>query len=80
MVKFIVASNDTFETDNPEYLEEFVIGPSENYKRLVVPPGHWIAFKGIGRCSNIIANVIDGPHDPEETDSKDFSIFEYAFN
>ena len=48
LVKFIVASNDTFETDNPEYLEEFVIGPSENYKRLVVPPGHWMALRVSG--------------------------------
>lgn len=38
----------------------------ERYARLTVPPGLWFGFKGVGEQENIIMNVADIPHDPDE--------------
>lgn len=70
LVSFIIVTDDVFQGRNPSYHKEFTIGPEENYNRLVVPPGYWVAFKGVGAGENIIANVIDEEHDSEESDSR----------
>jgi len=36
------------------------------YCRLTVPPGIWFGFKGISDGLNLICNVADIPHDPDE--------------
>jgi dTDP-4-dehydrorhamnose 3,5-epimerase len=76
MVKFLLVNDDFFEGGGRIYREEFTLGPIVNYKRLVVPPGYWMAFKGIGTGENIIANVIDEEHDPQESDSRSFVDFD----
>lgn len=38
----------------------------ENYARLTVPPGVWVAFSGIGDSLNLLLNVASIPHDPDE--------------
>ena len=35
-------------------------------KLVIVPPGVWNGFKGIGITSSIVANCATEPHDPEE--------------
>lgn len=41
----------------------------ENYQRLTVPPGIWMAFQGIGEGENMLLNIASMPHDPAEADS-----------
>ncbi|MBM3417557.1 MAG: hypothetical protein FJY17_01375 [Bacteroidetes bacterium] len=41
----------------------------DNYQRMTVPPGIWMAFKGTGENRNILLNIADIPHDPSETES-----------
>ena len=41
----------------------------ENYQRLTVPPGVWLAFEGIADGLNLLLNIADIPHDPTEVDS-----------
>jgi dTDP-4-dehydrorhamnose 3,5-epimerase len=36
------------------------------YRRLTVPPGLWMAFKGIGDPESILLNIANIPHDPKE--------------
>jgi len=36
------------------------------YFRLTVPPGIWYGFQGISDGLNLICNVTDIPHDPDE--------------
>ncbi len=43
------------------------------YVRLTVPPGIWFGFKGIGKYDNIICNVSDIIHDPNEIIRKDLN-------
>ncbi len=41
----------------------------ENYQRLTVPPGIWMAFQGIGDGENMLLNIASIPHDPAEADN-----------
>ena len=50
----------------------------ENYQRLTVPPGYWIAFQGIGD-ENIILNVADIKHDPAEIETLELSALNYEW-
>lgn len=39
---------------------------AERYGRLTVPPGVWMAFSGVGPNLNLLLNVANIPHDPDE--------------
>lgn len=43
----------------------------QNYQRLTVPPLVWLGFKGLSDDLNMLMNVSDIPHDPEEYDRID---------
>ena len=47
-----------------------------NYSRLTVPPGYWVAFQGVGQGSNLLLNIADIEHDPKEAINKDLRFFE----
>ncbi len=38
----------------------------ENYKRLTVPPGIWVAFEGMAQ-ENLLLNLADLTHNPDES-------------
>jgi dTDP-4-dehydrorhamnose 3,5-epimerase len=39
---------------------------ANNYARLTVPPGFWMAFSGVGAGLNLVCNLASIPHDPAE--------------
>lgn len=41
----------------------------ENYQRLTVQPGIWMAFKGEGEDLNLLLNISSIPHDPKESET-----------
>ena len=43
-----------------------IILSNENYNRLTIPPGVWMGFQGLGENLNMLLNVADIPHDPNE--------------
>ena len=47
-----------------------IILSQEPYFRLTVPPGIWFGFKGLDAGLNLVANVANMPHDPEEVERK----------
>ena len=53
-----------------------VLAPS-NYQRLTIPPGLWMAFKGIGSKTSLILNVASMEHDPKEIDRLDLDQVNY---
>lgn len=55
-------------------LIDTVLGP-DNYSRLTVPPGFWVAFQGASMGSNILLNIADIEHDPEEAINKPVDFF-----
>tara|TARA_B100000965_G_scaffold315118_1_gene275300 strand:- start:144 stop:596 length:453 start_codon:yes stop_codon:yes gene_type:complete len=42
------------------------LSPAENYQRLTIEPGLWMAFKGIGKELNMVMNLASISHDPNE--------------
>ena len=50
-----------------------------NYKRLTVPPGLWIAFRGNGNSTNLILNIANMEHDPNEIDKINLDKIPYNF-
>ncbi|HEX7674841.1 MAG TPA: hypothetical protein VF412_11755 [Bdellovibrio sp.] len=49
----------------------------ENYQRLTVPAGIWMAFKGIGIGQNILLNIASIEHDPTESVARELAEFPY---
>jgi dTDP-4-dehydrorhamnose 3,5-epimerase len=43
----------------------------DDYRRLTVPPGLWLAFRGVDPF-NLVVNVASIEHDPAESDAVDF--------
>jgi len=43
----------------------------QNYQRLTVPPMVWLGFKGLSDDLNMLMNVSNVPHDPDEYDRID---------
>jgi len=50
---------------------------SDNYQRLTVPPGLWMAFEGVGENLNLLLNVADLEHDTDEVERGELSLFAY---
>jgi len=53
-----------------------IILSQEPYFRLTVPPGIWFGFKGVSDGLNLICNVADIMHDPNEVFRKEVSEFD----
>ncbi len=43
-----------------------IILSQEPYSRLTIPPGIWFGFKGLSNGLNLVCNVADIIHDPDE--------------
>ena len=52
----------------------------ENYQRLTVPAGVWMAFRGIGEDLNMLLNIASIEHDPSEAISKELTHINYTWN
>ncbi len=50
-----------------------------NCSRLTIPPMLWVAFKGIGTGLNLILNIANIEHDPEEADYAELTDFLYSW-
>ncbi len=51
----------------------------DNYQRLTVEAGLWIAFKGFSK-KNILLNLANIEHDPNECDVTNLDSFDYNWN
>lgn len=58
--------------DSPTHraVQDVIIGPAVNYALVVIPPGVWNAFKGLGDSPSIIANCASILHDPAESEAR----------
>ncbi|MFL2769114.1 MAG: dTDP-4-dehydrorhamnose 3,5-epimerase [Gammaproteobacteria bacterium] len=59
-------------------LKKFILG-EENYCRLTIPPGIWLAFMGI-KNTNMLLNIADYPHDPDEASNTPLDTFNFNNN
>lgn len=51
----------------------------EQYKRLTVPPGVWMAFQGLSKGENLLLNIADIEHDPLESIDKEIKELVYEW-
>jgi len=51
-----------------------------NYKRLTIPPRLWYAFKGKSTETNLILDLADIEHDPDEIERLDLNRIDYNWN
>jgi len=70
-VRFYVCSN----LKEPKISYE--IGP-DNYNRLTVTPGQWVAFEGMGSTENLVVNIASIEHEPQEANTA--SLDEYPLD
>lgn len=42
-----------------------------NYQRITIPPGVWVAFNGFGSKYNLLLNLANLEHDPNEVERKE---------
>lgn len=74
-IRFIVHEGSKAEDqDQIIPLIDIILG-EKNYSRLTVPPGYWLAFSGIGHDYNILLNIANIEHDPEEAINQPLSFF-----
>ena len=52
----------------------------ENYYRITIPSGIWIAMAGIGNKINHILNIASIKHDPKEKDTLELNKINYNWN
>jgi len=52
-----------------------VLGENQ-YRRLTVPPGIWYGFKGVSEGKNLLHNLANIEHDPDEQENVPFETFE----
>jgi len=68
-----------FRPDSKTYNSLFKINLSEkDYCRLTVPPNIWFAFKGVGEGINMLTNIADIPHDPNEVLRKELNEIQFS--
>ena len=54
--------------------QRFDLGPA-SYARLTVPPGLWVAFRGVGEGTNLVLNLASIEHDPAEAENLPLETF-----
>ena len=50
-----------------------ILSKDSNYCRLTIPPMVWMGFQGMDKNTNILLNIADIEHSPEEADRKDIN-------
>ncbi len=75
-VRFIVYDDrDGSETKGEFY--EATLSPANNYQRLSVAPGLWMAFEGVADNTSLVLDIIPETHDPTEADKKELHEINY---
>ena len=74
-IRFIVHTGE--KATGATYIDpvlDVVLGDN-NYCRLTVPPGYWVAFQGIGVGNNLLMNIANIEHDPSEAINEPLNFF-----
>jgi len=77
-VKFVIY-DDRVSSLTKGLFEVIELSPEDNYQRLTVAPGLWMAFYGASSCTSMLMDIIPQPHDPSETDRKSIEEIPYPF-
>lgn len=73
-IMFVLYDNRDFKSKAT--FRELIIG-EKNYKRLTIPPNIFVSFKGLKKNRNILLNIADIEHDPNEAINIDLDEIKY---
>ena len=77
-IKFVLY-DDRVESASQGQFFEVVLSPNDNYQRLTVAPGIWMAFQGICDEESMLIDLIPELHTPDESDKKELEEIAYNF-
>ncbi len=64
----LVAYDDRENSPSTKIFNEFLLGPSDLYALITIPPMLWYGFQNIGPTDAFLANCATIPHNPEESE------------
>lgn len=76
VVRFVIY-DDRLNSVSYGKFQEITLSRKDNYCRLVVPSMLWMGFQGIGMDKNMLLNIANIEHSPEEVDRKELNEIEY---
>lgn len=76
-IRFVIY-DDRNESSSKGNFFDVVLGEN-NYQRITIPPGVWVAFNGVGNKYNLLLNLANIEHDPNEIERK-VKLSEIAYN
>ena len=77
-VEFIIYDDRSDSSTKNQFFS--LILSQENYQRLTVPAGVWMAFRGIGEDLNMLLNIACIEHDSSEAITKQLTDINYTWN
>lgn len=77
-VRFVIYDDRPGSKSKGKFLD--VIVSENNYVRLTVNPGLWVAFKGLGEGVNMLLNISSEEHDPLEADNIEINLIPFNWN
>lgn len=77
-IAFVVYDERPDSQTRGEFFQQIL--SQENYQRLTVAPGLWMAFAGVSRNLNLLLNIASIEHDPDEARNRDLTEIPYAWD
>ncbi|MDI6034450.1 dTDP-4-dehydrorhamnose 3,5-epimerase [Flavobacterium sp. LB2P84] len=77
-IRFVIYDDREGSPTNNHFFD--VILGENNYQRITIPPRVWVAFNGVGTTYNLLLNLANLEHDPNEIERKEnLSDIPYAW-
>lgn len=77
-IKFVIY-DDRISSPSKGQFQEILLSPKNNYQRLTVPSGLWMAFAGADSTTSMLIDMIPEVYDPSESDRKELNEIPYDF-
>lgn len=76
-VRFVIYDDRQGSSSAGQFLD--VTLGEKNHARLTVPPGLWVAFKGMNEGINLLLNISSEEHEPSEADNIDLDAISFVW-
>lgn len=77
-IRFVIF-DDRVGSDTFGQFMDITLSAKENYKRLTLAPGLWMAFQGVADGLSMLLDITPEPHNPNEADRKELTEIFYEF-
>jgi dTDP-4-dehydrorhamnose 3,5-epimerase len=76
-IKFAIVDDRPGSPTQGETFE--IVLSTDHYARLTIAPGLWFGFMGVGEGMNLLLNVADVEHSPDEGEQRPADSFDYTW-